>query len=67
MTDSEGVYEVHYQRREYGQLTWQCYRRMENGQFRWVADYESAPFDGDTTALHYLLLKVHLDFTSPAA
>ena len=44
----EGVYELHYQRREFGVLSLQLYARLENGQLRHCDSFEQGPFD--TTA-----------------
>jgi len=45
---TEGVYELHWQRREFGILGLQLYARLENGQLTYVDSFDQGPFD--TTA-----------------
>lgn len=63
MATSEGVYELHWQRREYGQLTLQLYARASDGQFRHIDSWEAAPFDMDGVLLRSVLRRVLLDVT----
>jgi predicted dehydrogenase len=63
--NTEGVYELHYQRREYGQLTYQLYFRGSDGQLTWVGDDEQAPFESDFQFLHEAWTKLRLDLTRP--
>lgn len=41
----EGIYELHWQRREHGLLTIQLFNRCHNGVLSLVDTYESGPFD----------------------
>jgi hypothetical protein len=42
---SEHVFELHWQRREYGEVTCQLYERLEHGQLRLVDSHQQGPFE----------------------
>lgn len=42
----EGIYELHWVRREYGQLELAAYRRDNGGQLAFLDKFEAGPFDG---------------------
>lgn len=65
MRRTDGIYELHYQRREYGELTMQLYHRDEHGQLAVLDTWEAGPFDHDSNLLAWALKRLLLDVTAP--
>jgi hypothetical protein len=61
---TEGTYELHWQRREYGQLTIQLYSRDELGQLRLVDCDEQGPFDSASETLRFIWRRLLLDLNA---
>lgn len=57
----EGVYELHWQRRERGQLHCQLYGLDQDGQRRLVTTVEQAPFESDFETVRDMLRLLALD------
>jgi len=60
METPEGVYELHWQRREYGQLFCQLYRRLEHGQLSLVDAYVAEPFSTALDAAAWVCKRLEL-------
>jgi hypothetical protein len=61
----EGVYELHWQRREFGLVTLQLFQRHENGQLALVDSTELGPFDGAGEVGRWLARSLHRVGTLP--
>lgn len=57
----EGIYELHWQRREYQLLTVQLYSRSPDGQMALLNTCEGGPFDTDGNVLSRMLRRMILD------
>ena len=58
---TEGIYELHWQRREYGALTVQLYFRGEDQQLRMVHAAEQGPFSPPRGVLQAAWVKLLID------
>lgn len=62
----EGVYELHWIRREYGQLDLTLYERLDHGQLRMVDKHSPGPFSPRLDAAEWLVRALSLQGPSLA-
>lgn len=57
----EGIYELHWNRGDWGSLTLRLLAREPNGQLRLVDGFDEAPFEGPGEAGVWLARALHRD------